>query len=228
MKTRKVPAAELSRRAIASAVAGAFIMAGLPAVVPGADAIPVVSRVAGKVSIQSATGDARPVDTAERTNDGDTLTTQAGGLADVIFGDIGRTRLGPQSVVRVERTTGDPNVRVVSGALCVDVKRTAFTVDAGSLTIASIAAPTIFSVIDDAAGPVVVVYQGKVKAGGASSPITATAGDAFGLNADGIPTLTDFGPLQSRLTALNCPAPAVIGRAQALAASPAALASGSA
>ncbi|MGH7707071.1 MAG: hypothetical protein ACREM6_03965, partial [Vulcanimicrobiaceae bacterium] len=102
MKTRKVPAAELSRRAIASAVAGAFIMAGLPAVVPGADAIPVVSRVAGKVSIQSATGDARPVDTAERTNDGDTLTTQAGGLADVIFGDIGRTRLGPQSVVRVE------------------------------------------------------------------------------------------------------------------------------
>ncbi|MGH7708045.1 MAG: hypothetical protein ACREM6_08995, partial [Vulcanimicrobiaceae bacterium] len=226
MKFRKARVFGLGRRGVSATVVVAFAIAGLPASAPGANAIPIVTRVAGNVSIQSNGGGVRSVGTAERTNEGDTLTTQANGLADVVFADVGRARVGPASVARVQQTSGDLAMRLVSGALCVNVEQSAITIAIGNLAITSGAAPSVFSVVEDAAGPSIVVYEGQVKALGLSAPVTASAGDAFAIDAEGNATLTDFAPLQKRLAGLKCPAADMIAHTQKLAANPPALGNG--
>ncbi|MGH7754953.1 MAG: hypothetical protein ACREM8_01545, partial [Vulcanimicrobiaceae bacterium] len=221
------PVGDLSRSSIACAIVVALIGAGLPTPAPGADAMPVVSRVAGDVTIQSTAGGARSVGIPERTSEGDTITTKPNGLADVDFAEVGSMRIGPATVARVQQMSGVPAIRLVSGDLCVDVEQSTIAIGVGNLAITPVSAPTIFSVVAGEGGPSIIVYVGQVKALGSGAPVTASAGDAFGINSGGIAALTNFEPLQKRLGALQCPTAATIAHARTLAEKPVALGDGS-
>lgn len=191
-----------------------------PLVLPAAaatTAVPVVTNIAGAVSLQGAGGMRRDVISSQIVHSGDVLVTGLNSLAILGLADVGRVRLGPATTATASLSAAGLALSLHSGLVCVQADAPGTRIDAGQLSFASSRKATIFNLLRNTAGTTVAVYQGQVKASGGDTVRTFDAGSAAHISGTHLASI-QLANAHPQFAALRCPDSSVVTQAEAIAA----------
>lgn len=190
----------------------------VPALGIGAEPkVMVATNTSGRVTVQSANGVRRNIVSTQVLHSGDSLSTADNSLATVQLADVGKVKLGPTTTATTYSRSGELDVHLASGSMCVQSEQPAVSIYAGGVSLAAANPSTIFDLEQNTGDTKVAVYQGSVTATTPGNPPKQLpAGTAAAAAPGGTVHSISLASINVDFAGLDCPAPAVAEAALAL------------
>lgn len=206
--TRPLAFARYAKRALAVALAGSLLWTvGL-----GADAaVPVVTNLAGTVTVKTAHGASHDLSLSEPLQYGDGIVTASNSQAILNLAGVGKVRLAPATSVIAFAAPDGLQVKLQGGALCVMAQAQKITVATDRAVLTSQEPTTIFDIAATPAGTSVAVYRGNVLASREGAAFgTVAAGEALFAGRDNRFRRVAIKATDAQFASLRCPGPTVL------------------
>jgi cell division septation protein DedD len=175
--------------------------------------IPVVSRIAGSVTVRTQTGAPHDVLSVEPVNDTELVITGESSLAAVSLAGAGTVRVGPSSSTTVALTNGQLFIIPTTALLCAQTESNLITIRSNGSDVTPASAAT-FDIAADGQGELVVaVFTGSVTLASRTTSWRTAAGHATVVAADGSVHDAALPDVIARFTSLKCPDADVVAAA---------------
>ena len=191
------------------------LVASQPGAIGAADtALPVVTKIAGSVAIQSYGKATQDVAQTRILHFGDTVVTGLDARAAVSLADVGKITLGPGTVAKTYSNGPKLSLTLITGSLCVQSDAPSVSIGMGAMTLVPTAPSTIFNLERNANNAEIAVYSGNVMASvSGAHPTALKAGSAADSIDDETPQPADIAKVQRSFAALHCPDDSIVAQA---------------
>jgi hypothetical protein len=200
------------RSLVALAAAGSVVW---PAVVSPAEisTIPVVSRIAGSVTVKTQTGASHDVLSIEPVSDTELVITGESSLAAVSLAGAGTIRVGPSSSTTVALTNGQLFLMPTTALLCAQTESNLITIRSNGSDVTPASAATFDIAADGHGGLVIAVFVGSVSLASRKTNWRTAAGHATVVAADGSLHDAALPDVIAQFASLKCPNADVVSAA---------------
>jgi hypothetical protein len=200
------------RSLAALAAAGSVVW---PVVVSPAEipTIPVVSRIAGSVTVKTQTGAPHDVLSVEPVSGTELVITGESSLAAVSLAGAGSVRLGPSSSTTVAVTNGQLFFLPTTALLCAQTESNLITIRSKGSDVTPTSAATFDIAADEQQGLVVAVFAGSVSLTSQKTHWQTAAGHATVVAADGSVHDAAIPDVIARFASLKCPSADLVAAA---------------
>ncbi len=172
---------------------------------------PVVTNIAGLLTIRGHNGSAHDVVSVQVLSAGDTLMTGVDGLAIVNLANVGRVRMGPGSTAQLSDRLHQLSLGLSTGSLCVSADGPNVSIATSDIDLTAGSTPTIFNIEKLISETKVIVYSGALSASRHGEAVGVfKAGDALGVSRRRGVEKLPASVVQPDFSTLRCPDDAVI------------------
>lgn len=147
--------------------------------------VPVVTRLSGMVTLNSAQTGARDLESTELLNESTVVVTDGNGAASIELAGTGAVRIGPSAQLTANMANGKLYVQPQSGMACIRAQREQIVIRIAGYDVVPQTPAVVETAADDRSAEFMVVAGGAEVSGG-STHSYAARGHAFVIvNANG-------------------------------------------